>query len=121
MLDMFIFHIDHAHLSSPLPPPAIETPDTFIRPTSGCKSQKNSCNPALLFPRVFEIISVFFSRKERQRDKADTNSINKMFYKVSNVDGTTQYKLIEHVQNVCRLANGFIYVADAEDHKGKNF
>ncbi|XP_026571914.1 F-box only protein 4 [Pseudonaja textilis] len=60
------------------------------------------------------------TRKERQRDKADTNSINKMFYEVSNVDGTTQYKLIEHVQNVCRLADGFIYVADAEDHKRHN-
>uniref|UniRef100_A0A8C5S2H1 F-box protein 4 n=1 Tax=Laticauda laticaudata TaxID=8630 RepID=A0A8C5S2H1_LATLA len=62
----------------------------------------------------------FFPRKERQRDKAETNSINKMFYEVSSVDGTTQYKLIEHVRNVCRLADGFIYVADAEDYKRHN-
>ncbi|XP_032070466.1 F-box only protein 4 [Thamnophis elegans] len=60
------------------------------------------------------------TRKERQRDKADTNSINKMFYEVSNVDGTKQCKLIEHVQNVCRVADGFIYVADAEEHKRHN-
>ncbi|KAM3848812.1 F-box only protein 4 [Vipera latastei] len=66
----------------------------------------------------FNILTLYSkTSKERQRDKADTNSINKMFYEVNNVDGTTQYKLIEHVQNVCRLADGFIYVADAEDHK----
>ncbi|XP_070592489.1 F-box only protein 4 [Erythrolamprus reginae] len=60
------------------------------------------------------------TRKERQRDKADTNSINKMFYEVCNVDGTTRYELIEHVQNLCKLVDGFIYVADAEDHKRHN-
>ncbi|XP_025021506.1 F-box only protein 4 isoform X2 [Python bivittatus] len=69
----------------------------------------------------FNILTLYSkTSKERQRDKADTNSINKMFYEVSKVDGTTQYNLIEHVQNVCRVADGFIYVADAEAHKRHN-
>ncbi|XP_063151782.1 F-box only protein 4 [Candoia aspera] len=69
----------------------------------------------------FNILTLYSkTSKERQRGKEDTNSINKIFYEVSKLDGTTQYNLIEHVQNVCRLVDGFIYVADAEAHKRHN-
>ncbi|XP_061473193.1 F-box only protein 4 isoform X2 [Rhineura floridana] len=70
----------------------------------------------------FNIITLYSkTSKERRRAKEeDTLSVNKMFYAESSVDGKTHYSLIEHIKNMCRLIDGFIYVADAEVHKRHN-
>lgn len=44
-----------------------------------------------------------------------------MFCEETGADGTTRYNLIEHVKHMCGLIDGFIYVADAEAHKSKEF
>ncbi|XP_044302747.1 F-box only protein 4 isoform X2 [Varanus komodoensis] len=67
----------------------------------------------------FNILTLYSqTSKERRRAKEDnSNPINKMFHEENSLDGTTQCTLIEHIKNMCRLIDGFIYVADAEANK----
>ncbi|XP_053156582.1 F-box only protein 4 isoform X2 [Hemicordylus capensis] len=67
----------------------------------------------------FNILTLYSkTSKERRRAREDnSNLVNKIFCEDHGPDGTTQYKLIEHVKNMCSHVDGFIYVADAEAHK----
>ncbi|KAJ7335023.1 hypothetical protein JRQ81_012964 [Phrynocephalus forsythii] len=69
----------------------------------------------------FNILTLYSkTRKERlQAKEKDTNPVNKMFNE-KNLDGTTQYTLIEHVKHMCGVVDGFIYVADAEVPKRRS-
>lgn len=73
----------------------------------------------------FNILTLYSTtRKERDRNRTGLSaSVNKMFIPET---GTTenqlsaQYSIIPQVQEVCRVVDGLIYVANAEAHKKHN-
>uniref|UniRef100_M3XHM9 F-box protein 4 n=3 Tax=Latimeria chalumnae TaxID=7897 RepID=M3XHM9_LATCH len=76
----------------------------------------------------FNILTLYSTTsKERQRAREEQNSVvNKMFlHEVNDQENQQQsqamrYNIIPQVQEVCRVVDGFIYVANAESHKRHN-
>nr|XP_034956610.1 F-box only protein 4-like [Zootoca vivipara] len=69
------------------------------------------------------VILILYTKTSKERLRAkeeDTDPVNKMFSAESSVDGKTQHNLTEHVKNMCRQIDGFIYAADAEADKRQN-
>ncbi|XP_033020513.1 F-box only protein 4-like [Lacerta agilis] len=52
--------------------------------------------------------------------EVDTDPVNKVFSAESSVDGKMHYSLNEHLKNMCRLIDGFIYIAYADTHERHN-
>ncbi|XP_072272752.1 F-box only protein 4 isoform X2 [Pyxicephalus adspersus] len=72
----------------------------------------------------FNILTLFSApRTERDRARAEqTSTANRMFLadRSQNGDQNMPYALIPQVKEVCRVVEGFIYVANAEAHKRHN-
>lgn len=62
---------------------------------------------------------------ERRRAREEQAvAVNKMFYQENSIVGNQQavhYSVIAQVRKVCEVVDGFIYVANAEAHRGKGF
>lgn len=62
---------------------------------------------------------------ERKRAREEQAAVvNKMFYQENSTVGNqqaVQYNVIAQVKKVCEVVDGFIYVANAEAHKSKQF
>ncbi|KAG8554235.1 hypothetical protein GDO81_003723 [Engystomops pustulosus] len=72
----------------------------------------------------FNILTLYSTtRSERDRARAEQNaSVNKMFISEGMEHGELKpvYSLIPQVKEVCKVVDGFIYVANAESHKRHN-
>ncbi|MBN3310842.1 FBX4 protein, partial [Amia calva] len=71
----------------------------------------------------FNILTLYSTvREERERARAEQHSVqSKLFVTGSAMEPEsvdTKYTIIPHVQEVCRVVDGFIYVANAEDLTG---
>lgn len=65
---------------------------------------------------------ISFSVERRKAREEQAVAVNKMFYQESSTVGNQQsihYSVIAQVRKVCEVVNGFIYVANAEAHRGK--
>ncbi|KAM5193920.1 F-box only protein 4 isoform 2-T2 [Mantella aurantiaca] len=73
----------------------------------------------------FNILTLYSTtRTERDRARSEQNAVaNKMFLADSPQDGDQKmpYTLIPQVKEVCRVVEGFIYVANAEAHKSAEY
>ncbi|XP_068127915.1 F-box only protein 4 [Hyperolius riggenbachi] len=72
----------------------------------------------------FNILTLYSTtRTERDRARAEHSTVaNKMFLSdaAQNGEQSTAYNLIPQVKEVCRVVEGFIYVANAEAHQRHN-
>ncbi|KAM3911941.1 F-box only protein 4 [Leptodactylus fuscus] len=72
----------------------------------------------------FNILTLYSTtRSERDRARVEQNAaVNKMFVSEGLAQGEqgTAYSLIPQVKEVCKVVDGFIYVANAESHKQHN-
>lgn len=65
---------------------------------------------------------ISFSVERRKAREEQAVAVNKMFYQESSTVGNQQsihYSVIAQVRKVCEVVDGFIYVANAEAHRGK--
>lgn len=67
---------------------------------------------------------ISFSVERRRAREEQAVAVNKMFYQESSTAGNQQavhYSVTAQVRKVCEVVDGFIYVANAEAHRGKGF
>lgn len=67
---------------------------------------------------------ISFSVERRRAREEQAVAVNKMFYQENSTEGNQQaghYSVIAQVRKVCEVVDGFIYVANAEAHRGKAF
>nr|XP_006626978.1 PREDICTED: F-box only protein 4 isoform X1 [Lepisosteus oculatus] len=73
--------------------------------------------------QTFNIITLYSeTKKERERARLEQHSVqSKLFLREADSKAersTAKYTAMPHVQEVCRVVNGFIYVANAEENGG---
>lgn len=73
---------------------------------------------------VHPTTEISFSVERRRAREEQAVAVNKMFYQENSTVGNqqaTHYSVIAQVKKVCEVVDGFIYVANAEAHRGKGF
>lgn len=79
---------------------------------------------SLLIFAVNLTTEISFSVERRRAREEQAVAVNKMFYQENSTVGDQQsmhYSVIAQVRKVCEVVDGFIYVANAEAHRGKGF